>query len=142
MRLTKRQLQKVIRESILLRESAFPIPETTTDQDVKVLNDIWRTAEGGYKIIAKGRRGSIYTGIGNREGLYGFATELAAEKWVRGKKTLIRNLKNKPQVGDAIYEKDGRELHFLGRWTQGLVDLMTVIQKPEDVQNAFNVYWG
>ena len=142
MRLTRKQLQKLIRESILLQESTFAIPQTTTDQDVKILNDIWRTAEGGYKILAQGRRGSIYTGIGNREGLYGYAQQLAAEKWVRGKKTLIRNLKNKPQIGDVIVEKDGREIHRLGIWTQGLVDLMAVIQTPQDVQEAFNVYWG
>ena len=141
MRLTRRQLQKVIRESILLRESAFEFPQTTTDQDVKVLNDMWRTAEGGYKIIAQGKRGSVYTGIGNREGLYGYATQLAREKWVRGKKTLIRKMKGL-EVGDVIFEKDGRQLHRLGKWTQGLVDLMAVIRTPEDVQNVFNSYWG
>ena len=142
MKLTKRQLRNIIREAYArtLNEE-FEIPPTVSDRDIKVLNNIWRTAESGYKLIVRDQRGSLYTGIGNRQGLHGYASQLAREKWVRGEKSLFRKLK-KLNVGDVIQEKDGRNVHTIGRWTQGLADLLAMAQSPADVVNVFGQIWG
>ena len=142
MKLTKRQLRNIIREAYArtLNEE-FEIPPTVSDRDIKVLNNIWRTAESGYKLIVRDQRGSLYTGIGNRQGIHGYASQLSREKWVRGEKSLFRKLK-KLNVGDVIQEKDGRNVHTIGRWTQGLADLLAMAQSPADVVNVFGQIWG
>tara|TARA_Y100000592_G_C5416898_1_gene291110 strand:+ start:141 stop:845 length:705 start_codon:yes stop_codon:yes gene_type:complete len=137
MKITKRKLKQIIKEEYtrILLEST--LPPSTTDSDVRKLNKIWRIGEEGHKLVVKGQRGSLYTGIGNREGLYGFAAKLAREKWVRGEKSLFRKLK-KLQVGDVIQQKiSSREIYTVAVWTQGLFELVQTLQRPEEIELVF-----
>jgi len=143
MKITKRKLKQIIREEYtrILKESNGELPPSMTNQDIDSLNKIWRLAQDGYKLIVKGRRGSLYVGIGNRQGLHGYAATLAREKWQRGRRSLFRKLK-KLQVGDLVQEKQSsREIYNTARWTQGLFDLFQSISTPEEVESIFSRGW-
>lgn len=143
MKITKRKLKQIIKEeySRILKEQNEELPASMTNEDISRLNKVWRLAQDGYKLIVKGRRGSLYTGIGNREGLHGFARKLANEKWERGQMSLFRKLKTL-QVGDRIQEKQSRrEIYNTATWTQGLFDLFQSINSPKEVEEIFRRGW-
>jgi len=143
MKITKRQLKRIIREEYtrILKESIAGNQPIMTDADINSLNKIWRLAQDGYKLIVRGQRGSLYTGIGNRQGLHGYAATLAREKWARGQNSLIRKLK-KLQVGDVIQEKQGsREIYDTAKWTPGLFDFLQSVSSPADVESLFSGGW-
>ena len=143
MKITKKQLKKLIKEEytkLITEMSHQPLPPSLSDSDIRTLDKIWNLARDGYKLVIKNQRGSLYTGIGNRQGLYGFAAQLAAEKWVRGERSLFRKLK-KLQVGDIIQEKhSAREIYNVGPWTQGLYELFQMIRKPEELEDLVGIY--
>ena len=144
MKISKQKLKKIIKEEyskILSEMSHVPlVPPTLTDRDIRTLDKVWNLGRDGYKMIIKGQRGSLYTGIGNRQGLHGYAYTLAAEKWVRGAGSLFRRLK-KLQVGDIIQEKhSSREIYTVGVWTQGLYDLFLMVRKHEELEDLVGIY--
>ena len=143
MKITKRQLKKIIKEEytkILTEMSDRALPPSLSDSDIRRLDKIWNLARDGYKLVIKNQRGSLYTGIGNRQGLYGFAAQLAREKWERGEGSLFRKLK-KLQVGDIILEKhSAREIYTVGPWTLGLYELFQMIRRPEELEELVGIY--
>ena len=143
MKITKRKLKQIIREEYtrILKESNGELPPSMTNQDIDSLNKIWRLAQDGYKLIVKGRRGSLYVGIGNRQGLHGYAKTLANEKWVRGQNSFFKKLKTL-QAGDRIQEvQSRREIYNTAIWTQGLFDLFQTINSPREVEEIFKRGW-
>ena len=128
MKITKRQLKRIIREAL-------------GRSDEEVLLDIFRNASyEGLKLTIKDRKGSLYTGIGNTEGLHGYADKLSAEKWQKAGSRFVQKLKTLIP-GDVIQAKDGREVWNIGTWSSDLQARAAEWNTVADLEAALQEDW-
>jgi hypothetical protein len=133
MRISARYLRRLIREAI------GPTPE-------EILLTVYTSAaHEGMKIVVKGQKGSLYAGIGNTEGLHGYADELSREKWGKSGMGFIKKLKQL-QPGAALQAietgRGGKHVEDIGVWTPELQARVAEINTVTDLKRAVDEDWG
>jgi len=131
-RITRRQLRRIIREAMYQRD------------DEVLLNAYNAARIEGMKLIAQGKKGSLYVGIGNTEGLHDFAQKLAREKWQQSGNGFVRKLQGLVP-GDLIQAvetgRGGRTVSDVGTWTPELGDMVGPLKNAADLEALISGVW-
>ena len=116
MKITKGQLRRVIRES-LLREAMDPAQQ------------ILQWAEEGNRVTVAGK--NIWPGLGNRSGLHSYADELIQDKWNKSGERFAKKIDNLP-AGTEVELKRFKSINRdRGQWvTTGTVVTTGPVSTP------------
>ena len=132
MKITKRQLRRLIREAMHQRD------------DEVLLNAYNAASSEGMKLIVQGKKGSLYVGIGNTEGLHSYAQVLAREKWQKSGNGFVRKLQGLIP-GDVIQAvetgRSGRTVSDVGAWTPELADMVGPLKTAADLEALITGTW-
>jgi len=109
MKITKRQLRKIIRE-------AYGSPIGSGDPAQEILD--W--AEEGNRVTVAGK--NIWVGLGNRSGLHSYADELTREKWAKSGDRFTKKIMNLPAGTEVELKRYQSASRDRGNWvTAGVV---------------------
>ena len=121
MRVTRRQLRRIIKEE-LLRE-AYGNQIGSGDPAQEILD--W--AEEGNRVTIAGK--NVWAGLGNRSGLHSYADELTSEKWGRSGDRFTKKIMNLPAGTEVELKRYQSASRDRGNWvTAGTVTTMGPVQ--------------
>ena len=124
MKITKRKLRRIIRESILNEDYGDPIGSGDP------VSEILQWAEEGGRVRVAGK--NIWPGMGNRSGLHSYADEMIRKKWDKSGDRFTKKVEALPagtEVEPQRYKNINRDR---GKWvTAGTV---TIVNSPAPAQ--------
>ena len=101
MRITKRHLRRIIRES-LLREAIDPVQQ------------ILQWAEEGGRVTVAGK--NIWPGLGNRSGLHSYGDELISKKWAKSGDRFAKKIESLPPGTEVELKRFKNVNRDRGNW--------------------------
>ncbi len=120
MKITKRRLRKIIRESIGSQLSEAYADVIGSGDPVQ---EILQWAEEGNRVTVAGK--NIWPGLGNRSGLHSYADDMIREKWYKSGERFAKKLEKLP-VGTEVELKRYKNIsRDRGKWvTAGTVTII------------------
>jgi hypothetical protein len=123
MKITKRQLRRIIKEELDLLREAYGSPIGSGDPAQEILD--W--AEEGNRVTVAGK--NIWAGLGNRSGLHSYADELTREKWAKSGDRFTKKIMNLPAGTEVELKRYQSASRDRGNWvTAGTVTTTGPIQ--------------
>jgi len=120
MKITKRQLRRVIRESI---GSKLNEAYADTIGSGDPVQEILQWAEEGNRVTVAGK--NIWPGLGNRSGLHSYADEMIREKWYKSGDRFAKKLEKLPAGTEVELKRFKNTNRDRGKWiTAGTVTLV------------------
>ena len=120
MKITKKQLRKIIRESICSQLSEAYADVIGSGDPVQ---EILQWAEEGGRVTVAGK--NIWPGLGNRSGLHSYADEMVREKWYKSGDRFAKKLENLPVGTEVELKRFKNTNRDRGRWvTAGTVKIV------------------
>ena len=128
MKITNRQLRRIIRESVLNEAYADTIGSGDPVQE------ILQWAEEGNRVTVAGK--NIWPGLGNRSGLHSYGDDMVREKWYKSGDRFAKKLEKLPAGTEVELKRFKNTNRDRGKWiTAGTVTIPVIAPSAGDQPN-------